>query len=73
MLTLFKKFEIVRYLRFTLTIIVEGLWLNSEETTDEEVIEKLSIELWLQILPGLETKIYKRLRRIFANTGDFTE
>ena len=73
MLTLFKKFERVRYLRFTLTIIVEGLWLNSEETTDEEVIEKLSIELWLQILPGLETKIYKRLRRISANTGDFTE
>ena len=26
----------------------------------------------VQLLPGLETKRYKRLRRIIANTGDFT-
>ena len=31
------------------------------------------MELWVQILPGLEAKGYKRLRRIIANAGDFTE
>ena len=29
------------------------------------------MELREQILPGLEAKRYKRLRRIIANTGDF--
>ena len=28
------------------------------------------MELWVQILPGLEAKRYKRLRRIIANAGD---
>ena len=32
------------------------MWLNSERTTDEEVMEKLSTELRVQILPGLEAK-----------------
>ena len=31
------------------------------------------MELWLQILPGLEAKRYKELRRIIANARDFTE
>ena len=31
------------------------------------------MELWVQILPGLEAKKYKRLRRIIANAGYFTE
>ena len=48
------------------------MWLNSEQTTDEEVMEKLSTELRVQILPGLEAKWYKRLRRIISNAGDFT-
>ena len=30
------------------------------------------MELRVQILPGLEAKIYKRLRRIIANAADFT-
>ena len=30
------------------------------------------MELWVQILLGLEAKRYKRLRRIIANAGDFT-
>ena len=30
------------------------------------------MELQVQIFPGLEAKRYKRLRRIFANAGDFT-
>ena len=47
--------------------------VNSEQTTEEEVIKKLSMELWVSILPGLEAKIYKRPRRIIANAGDFTE
>ena len=29
------------------------------------------MELLVQILPGLEAKRYKRLRRIIANVGDF--
>ena len=29
------------------------------------------MELPVQILPGLETKRYKRLMRIIANAGDF--
>ena len=29
------------------------------------------MELWAQILPDLEVKRYKRLRRIIANAGDF--
>ena len=33
----------------------------------------LSMELWEQILSGLEAKSYKRLRRIIANAGDFRE
>ena len=32
------------------------MWLNSERTTDEEVMEKLSTELRVQILPGLEAR-----------------
>ena len=31
------------------------------------------MELWVYILPSLEAKRYKRLRRIIANAGDFTE
>ena len=31
------------------------------------------MELWVQILPGLEAKKYKRLRRITVNAGDFAE
>ena len=34
--------------------------------------EKLSMELRVKILPGLEAKRHKRLRRIIANGGDFT-
>ena len=34
--------------------------------------EKLSMELWVQTLPGLEANRYKRPRRIIANAGDFT-
>ena len=45
---------------------VQGLWLNLEQTTEEEVIKKI------QIFPGLEAKRYKKLRRIFANAGNFT-
>ena len=30
------------------------------------------MELRVQILPGLEVKRYKRLRRTIANAGDFT-
>ena len=30
------------------------------------------MELWVQILLGLEAKRYKRLRRIIANAEDFT-
>ena len=30
------------------------------------------MELWVQILPGLEAKRSKRLRRIIANAGGFT-
>ena len=59
-------------IRFTLTIIVKELWLKSQQTTQDEVIKKLSTELRVQILPGLEAKRYKRLRRITANAGDFT-
>ena len=59
-------------IRFTLTIIVKELWLKSQQTTEDEVIKKLSMELRVQILPGLEAKRYKRLRRITANAGDFT-
>ena len=29
-----KKFKIVKYYSFTLTIMIKGLWLNSEQTTD---------------------------------------
>ena len=36
-------------------------------------MKKLFMEFWVQILPGLEPKRYKRLRRIIANVGDFTE
>ena len=31
------------------------------------------MELSVQILPGLEAKRYRRLRRIIANAGDVTE
>ena len=30
------------------------------------------MELWVQILPGLEVRRYKRLKRIITNAGDFT-
>ena len=30
------------------------------------------MELQVKILPGLEPKRYKRLRRIIAHAGDFT-
>ena len=70
MLTLFKNFEIVNFIPLSLTIIVKGLWLNSEQTTEEAVINKLPMELWVQILPGLEAKRYKRLRRIISNAAD---
>ena len=30
------------------------------------------MELWVQILPGLEAKRYKRLGIIIASVGDFT-
>ena len=30
------------------------------------------MDLQVQILPGLEAKSYKRLKRIIANAGDFT-
>ena len=36
-------------------------------------MKKLSTQLWVQIMPGLEAKRYKRLRIIIANSGDFTE
>ena len=39
-------------------MIVKRLWLDLEQVTEEEVIKKLSMELWAQILPGLETKRY---------------
>ena len=38
------------------TNIIGYLWLNSEETTEEEVVDKLSMELQVQILPGLEAR-----------------
>ena len=28
------------------------------------------MELWVQILPGLEAKRYKRLRKIISNAAD---
>ena len=28
------------------------------------------MELWVEILPGLEAKRYKRLRRIISNAAD---
>ena len=43
------------------------------KTAEEEVIKKLSMELWMQILPGLEAKRNKRLWRITANAADFTD
>ena len=43
------------------------------KTMEKEVMKKLFMELWVQILPGLEAKRYKRLRRIIANAGDFTK
>ena len=30
------------------------------------------MELWVQMLSGLEAKRYKRMSRIIANAGDFT-
>ena len=71
MLTLFNVIKYYLY-SFTLTIIAKGLWLNSEQTTQEEVVKKLSMELRVQILPGLEAKRYKKLRRIIGNAGNFT-
>ena len=72
-LTSFKKSsKQLNIIRVTLAVIVKGLWLNSEQTTEEELIIKLSMELRVQILPGLEAKRYKSLRRIIANAGDFT-
>ena len=50
MLTFFKKkSKQLSIIRFALTIIVKGLWLNSEQTTKEEVIKKLSMVLRVQI------------------------
>ena len=40
MLTLFKKFKIVKYYSLYSEVIVKGLWLNSKQTTEEEVIYK---------------------------------
>ena len=34
-------------------------------------MKKLSMELWVQILPDLKANRDKRLRRIIANAGDF--
>ena len=31
------------------------------------------MELCVQMFPSLETKGYKRLRRLIANAGDFTQ
>ena len=42
---MFKK---IRKIRFTLTIIVMRLWLNSEQTTEDVVIKKLAMVLWVQ-------------------------
>ena len=52
-------------------MLVKRLWLNSEQTA-EKVVKKLFMEIWVQILPGLETNKYNRLRRFTANAGDFT-
>ena len=52
--------------------MVKGLWLNSDQNTEEKVIKKLSVELWVQLLRGLEVKRSKRLRRIIGNARDFT-
>ena len=38
---------------------MKGLRLNLERATEEEVIKKLSMELWMKILPGLEAKRYE--------------
>ena len=76
MLTLFNIIEYylssLNIICFTLTLIVKGLWLNSEQATQDEVIKKLSMELPVQILPALEAKRYERLRRIIANAGNVT-
>ena len=53
-------------------MIVKGRWLNSQQTTQEEVIKKLSMELRVQIFTGLDTKRYKRLRRIISDAEYFT-
>ena len=51
-------------IHFTLVIIVKGLWLNLEQATEEYVINNLSMELWLQVLAGLEAKRYKRIKKL---------
>ena len=51
---------------------MKELWLNSEQTPEEDVIKQLSMKLPVQILPGLKAKRYKRLRRIIGNSRDFT-
>ena len=38
----------------------------------EQRHENLSVELWLQMLPGLEAKTNKRLRKIIVKAGEFT-
>ena len=67
-----KNLKQLNIIHFTLVIIVKGLWLNLEQATEEYVINNLSMELWVQVLAGLEAKRYKRMRRIIANAGDFT-
>ena len=72
-LTLFKKFCEIFNIHMTNILadfeICISVPLITEQTTEGEVLRKLSMELRVKILPGLEAK---RLRRIIANAGDFT-
>ena len=36
-----------------------------------EIYMKLSMKLQVQIVPGLETRRYKRMKTIIAKAGDF--
>ena len=73
MLTLFKKFCEIFNIHMTNILadfeICISVPLSTEQTTEGEVVRKLSMELRVKILPGLEAKT---LRRIIANAGDFT-
>ena len=69
-----KKFEKVKYYSLYSNHNSKGTKIqNSEQTTEEEVIKKLSMRLRVQILLGLEAKRYKRLKKIIANAGDFRD